>query len=443
MESLNLEITQRPLKSLVPYARNARKHTRQQVQQIAESIKEFGWTVPVLIDTKGGIIAGHGRVLAAELLGIESVPVIEITHLTPQQKRAYILADNKLAQNAGWDTALLAVELGDLKAQDYDLALTGFDAGELESLLGPDLTDGLTDPDDVPELLDEAITQTGDIWTLGTHRLVCGDCTDADTVSALFDGCQAHSLITDPPYGVDYAEKTRALKQHGVSQRTHRDIANDSIKDYRAFFTSFLTLAPLREPNTIYVFMSGKELHSLRLAFDDCRLTWSTYLIWIKNQPVLSRGDYNQQHEFCTVARKKAKGKAKADGGIIAYGWKGRHKFYGSFGSTLLEFPKPQRSTLHPTMKPVALISRLITDGTQPGAVVYDPFLGSGTTLIAAEHLKRICYGCELDLLYCDVAIRRWQQFTGKQATLEGRSFEEVSNARQKTKTNGDEAAGR
>jgi DNA modification methylase len=433
-----LAVTHRPLNSLIPYARNARKHTKDQVRQIADSIREFGWTVPVLIDAKSGIIAGHGRLLAAELLGIESVPVIEITHLTPQQKRAYILADNKLAHNAGWDTALLAAELGDLKAQQYDLALTGFDAGELESLLGPDVTDGLTDPDDVPELLDEATTQTGDIWTLGSHRLVCGDCTNPDTVSALFDGHHADSLITDPPYGVDYAEKTRALKQHGVKQPKHRDIANDNIKNYRAFFRDFLRLAPLREPNTIYVFMSGKELHSLRLAFDDCRMTWAAYLIWLKNQPVLSRGDYNQQHEFCAVARKKAKVTAKADGGIIAYGWKGRHKFYGNFGSTLLEFPKPHKSTLHPTMKPVALISRLMTDGTAPGAVVYDPFLGSGTTLIAAEHLKRICYGSELDPLYCDVAIARWQEFTGKQAKLGEQTYDEVKRERTQANTPGD-----
>ncbi len=388
---------------LVPNPRNPNRHPESQIALLAKIIKAQGWRAPITVSVESGfIVRGHGRLLAARKLGVRQVPVDRQHYATEADEWADLIADNRLAELAEMDDGLLHDLLKDFEGQGYDLDLTGFVGEDLEEILAafPEQDDRTVVREiEPPERPKKPITKRGDLWQLGPHRILCGDSTAVAHVERLLAGRRVDQLVTDPPYGVDYSAKNEFLNKFDKGNRVQTPIANDAIGDYRAFFGSFLSIIPFSDYNTLYIFMSGKELHSLRLALDDCGLQWGDYLVWVKNNHVLGRKDYNAKHEF------------------IVYGWKGKHKFYGGFSTTVLEYDRPAKSDLHPTMKPVALVSRLITDGSAPGALVYDPFLGSGTTLIAAEQLGRVCYAMEIDPGYVDVTVARWEELTGKKAT--------------------------
>jgi len=394
-----------PIEGLVPYANNSRTHSDEQVAQVAASIKEFGFTNPVLVDKDNMIIAGHGRMKAAMRLGLTEVPCIRLDHLNDFQKKAYIIADNKLALNAGWDDELLRLELGQLNDDGFDLSLTGFDDDELSKLLIPEQIDGLTDEDDVPEVPDEPVTVEGDIWILGNHRLMCGDSTSIDAVDRLMDGGLADQFITDPPYNVDY-EGSDGQK-----------IANDSMKDddFRVFLSDALSAAfsVMKGGASFYIWHADLEAYNFRGAVKDCGQIVRSCLIWNKPSIVMGRSDYHWKHEPCL------------------YGWKdGAAHLWATDRkqSTVIDFvAKPKKNDLHPTMKPVELIEYQMLNNTKAQDVVLDLFGGSGSTLIASEKNNRHCRMMELDPKYCDVIVKRWQDFTGKEAVHEdGRKFNDL-----------------
>lgn len=395
---------------LIPYARNSRTHSDAQVQQIASSIKEFGFTNPILIDETNGIIAGHGRLLAAQLLKIKSVPCIRLGYLSDAQKRAYVIADNKLALNAGWDDELLSLELKDLQLNDFDLSLTGFNEEELAKLL-VEAVEGQTDPDDVPELQETAITVLGDIWTLGKHRLMCGDSTSIDALEKLTNNNLVDMWLTDPPYNVSYEGKTKdALK-----------IKNDEMNDdlFRQFLKdSYIAAdAVMKSGAVFYIWHADSEGYNFRAAAIDAGWKVRQCLIWKKQTLVMGRQDYHWKHEPCL------------------YGWKdGAGHLWAADRkqTTILEFDRPFRNSEHPTMKPVALFEYQMLNNTKGGDIVLDSFGGSGTTILAAEKNGRFGYLMELDPKYCDVIIRRWQDFTGKKAVHSetNKTFEEMIDER-------------
>jgi DNA modification methylase len=383
---------------LIPYARNSRTHSDEQVQQIMGSIKEFGFTNPVLVDGDGVIIAGHGRTMAAQRLGMKEVPCLRLAYLTEAQKRAYVIADNKLALNAGWDDEMLALELRNLRDEDFDLSLTGFDDDELASLLAEAVVEGLVDEDAVPEAPEQPITVEGDVWLLGRHRLMCGDSTSIDAVERLMDGRKADMVFTDPPYNIDY---------QGVKDKRDK-IKNDKMADED--FVQFLRNS-LMGCETMYVCCSWQYAHLFKQAMTDLARAPKAMIVWNKANPAQHLDKYFKQHE------------------IIFY--------YGDFGGQktlrgdVWEL-KRQKNTVHPTMKPVELIDMAMVD--QPDkAVVYDAFGGSGSTLISCEKNHRDCRMMELDPKYCDVIIKRWQDFTGQQATLEatGQTYGELKAGRE------------
>lgn len=392
-----LIVTYKKLQELVPYARNSRTHSDEQIAQVCASIKEFGFTNPILIDEEGGIIAGHGRVLAARRLKMKEAPTITLAGLTESQKRAYVIADNKLALNAGWDNELLAIELSDLVDSGFNLDLVGFSTDELNELLEPDITEGLTDEDEVPEPPEEPTTKLGDIYKLGNHRLMCGDSTDIGAVESLMDGFKADLLITDPPYNVDYEGKTKdALK-----------IQNDKMSDtkFRAFLKSALKACDkvMRPGGAFYIWHADSEGYNFRGACHDVDWQVRQCLIWVKNSMVMGRQDYHWKHEPCLYGWKAG----------AAHSWTTDRK-----QTTVLEFNRPTKSTLHPTMKPVALIEYQVKNNTKKKQVVLDTFGGSGSTLIACEKTGRLSMSMELDPIYCDVIVTRWEEFTGKKAEL-------------------------
>ena len=395
----DLAVEYRPINSLVAYARNARTHTDAQVEQIAESMKKFGWTNPILVDGDGGVIAGHGRILAAHKLGITRVPVIALAHLTPIQKQAYVIADNKLALNAGWNDELLALELSELKDAGFDLGLTGFSADELKSLTD-DESDGLTDEDAVPEVPVEPKTKPGDVYILGNHRLLCGDSTVLANVEKVLDGALADMVFTDPPYNVNYAN-TPKDKMRGKN----RAILNDNLGDgFEQFLYDVCVNMLAVCKGAIYVCMSSSELHTLQKAFVEAGGKWSTFVIWAKNTFTLGRADYQRQYE------------------PILYGWKqGIDRFWcGARDQGDVWFVnKPRVNDLHPTMKPVELVERAVRNSSKSRDIVLDCFGGSGTTLIACEKADRQARLIELDPKYCDVIVKRWEEFTGKEAKLD------------------------
>jgi DNA modification methylase len=409
----DLQIAWRPLGALIPYARNPRTHSDAQVAQIAASVKEFGWTNPVLIDGANGIIAGHGRVLAARKLGLEQVPVIELAHMSDAQKRAYVLADNQLALNAGWDEALLRLELADLSEFGFDLGLVGFGPGELERLLAGDGRTGLSDDDEAPGLPEQAVTRRGDLWVLGDHRLLCGDAAVRADVERVLDGRLADMTFTDPPYNVDYGSSAKD-KLRG----NRRKILNDDLgTGFEAFLLDACTNIIAVTKGAVYICMSSSELHTLQRAFATAGGKWSTFVIWAKHTFTLGRADYQRQYE------------------PILYGWKDGtdHYWCGARDQGDVWFiDKPARNDLHPTMKPVALVERAIRNSSKSRDIVLDPFAGSGSTLIACEKAGRHAQLVELDSKYCDVIVQRWQAWTGEQATLEddGRTFEEIAAGR-------------
>lgn len=415
MKSSKLEVTYRPIESLIPYARNSRTHSDAQVAQIAASIKEFGWTNPVLIDGEGGIIAGHGRVMAGRKLGIKEAPCIVLENLTDAKRRAYVIADNKIALNAGWDTELLKIELGDLQGMDFDLSLTGFDPGELANLLA-EKTEGLTDEDAVPEAPARAVTVLGDVWVLGKHRLRCGDSTSATDVEALLAGVKPHLMVTDPPYGVEYDPSWR----NGLDKvkRSQGKVANDDRADWREAWALF-------PGDVAYVWHSGTMAHTVAESLAALDFEIRSQIIWAKPHFAISRGHYHPQHEPCWYA-------VKGTGH-----WSGDRKqstvwqiTNGTFqgGKARAEDSK----TGHGTQKPVECMKRPIENNSSPGQAVYEPFSGSGTTIIAGEMTGRCVYAMELNPPYVDVAIKRWQDFTGQKAILEstGRTFEEMASER-------------
>lgn len=378
--------------TLIPYASNSRTHSQEQVAQIAASIKEFGFTNPILTDGKNGIIAGHGRLEAARLLGLETVPTIELAHLTKAQRKAYIIADNKLALNAGWDIETLKAELEGLKELDYDLGLTGFDPSELAGIL--DKHEGLTDPDAVPEPPKEPISVLGDVWILGRHRLVCGDCTDADTVAKCLDGVKPHLMVTDPPYGVEYDPSWRA--KAGVNKNTEKMgvVENDGRADWSEAWVLF-------PGDVAYVWHGGLHSSTVAESLETAGFSVRSQIIWSKDRFALSRGDYHWQHEPCWYAVKN-KGH-----------WAGDRK-----QSTIWNIKSRDDSGHgHSTQKPVECMKRPIENNSSPGQAVYEPFSGSGTTIIAAEMTGRACYAIELNPTYVDVAVKRWEDFTGEKAT--------------------------
>ena len=388
-----------PISELKPHPKNPRVHPDSAIEKLERSIKEFGWTNPILVSADGYILAGHARLKAAEKAGISEVPVIYLP-LEGAKAEAYLIADNRLQDETDWDMPKLKDLLQELDTGEFDLELTGFDMGEIEDLMTQFHVPEEIIEDEVPEPPEEPITKPGDLWILGRHRLLCGDSTIKEDVERLIDGNKVDSMVTDPPYGVDYSSKNEFLNKFDKGNKVQKPIDNDAIANYQDFFSAFLAVTPLAEYNTVYIFMSSKELHSLRLALDACGYTWGDYLVWVKNNHVLGRKDYNAKHEF------------------IVYGWKGKHKFYGGFSTTVLEFDRPSRSDLHPTMKPIPLLAKLINDGLPAKGKVYDPFGGSGSTLIACEQLNRICYMMEIDPVYCDLIVKRWENLTGQKAEL-------------------------
>ena len=406
----DLAIAWRPLGELLPNARNPRTHSDAQVAQIASSIREFGWTNPVLVDGANGIIAGHGRVLAARKLGMERVPVIELAHMSEAQKRAYVLADNQLALNAGWDEALLRLELADLSELGFDLGLIGFADGELERLLAGDGRTGLTEDDDAPALPERAITRPGDLWMLGEHGVLCGDATVLADVERVLGGQLADMTFTDPPYNVDYGSSAKdALRGN------KRKILNDDLgSGFEAFLHDACVNILSVTKGAVYVCMSSSELHTLQRAFAAAGGKWSTFVIWARHTFTLGRADYQRQYES------------------LLYGWRDGHDHYWCGArdqGDVWFFDKPARNDLHPTMKPVALVERAIRNSSKSRDIILDPFAGSGSTLIASAKAGRQARLVELDPKYCDVIARRFQDWTGERALLEsdGRSFEEVA----------------
>ncbi|OWU81722.1 DNA methylase [Oceanicola sp. 22II-s10i] len=398
---------QRPLADLIPYVRNARTHSEAQVALIAGSIREFGFNNPVLVDAENGIIAGHGRVLAARKLGLDKVPVIELSHLTEAQKRAYILADNRLAEQAGWDRELLALELGDLADLDVDLEGLGFEAAELNALLAA----GSFDPKeeltpDVPEI---PVSRPGDLWILGVHRLLCGDATDAAAVARVLNGVNPQLCVTDPPYGVNYDPAWRNETGGDRTKRTGK-VLNDDRADWREAWA----LVP---GDVIYVWHGALHATTVAESLAACGFDMRAQIIWAKERLVLGRGHYHWQHEPCWYA---VRGRGH---------WSGDRK-----QTTLWSIPNRDQDadTVHGTQKPVECMRRPMLNNSAPGQAVYEPFSGSGTTIIAAESISRSCFAIELDPAYVDVAVQRWQAYTGKPAILEGdgRPYAEIVRER-------------
>lgn len=397
MENNASEIIMVKVSKLIPYARNARTHSDDQVTQIAASIKEWGWTTPILVDENMQIIAGHGRLAAAKKLGINEVPVIAALDWTDAQKKAYVLADNKLALNAGWDDELLKIEISELKTIDFELSLIGFDNDELESYLSDDESvEGLTDEDSVPDVPEEAVTKHGDVYMLGRHRLMCGDSTSIDDVDRLLNNNVIDLIFTDPPYNVAF---------NGRSGK-HDVIKNDDLSDsdFADFITGVCNVISIVNPKAYYIWCNWKFYGILQ-----DKLDYKTCIVWAKNVFGMGQG-YRHQHEFCLF-------NGKVDDWI-------------KNESDLWEIKK-DHNYVHPTQKPVALSVRAFGNHIKYLNVL-DLFGGSGSTLIGAEQTGRKAFVMELDPKYCDVIVKRWEEFTGKQAILEsdGRTFAEVENGR-------------
>lgn len=405
-------VERRAVASLLPYARNARTHSDAQVAKLAASIREWGWTTPVLADEDGTIIAGHGRVLAAQRLGLAEIPVMTARGWTEAQRRAYALADNRLALDAGWNDELLRIELGDLRGIGFDLGLTGFDDTEIGRLLA-DIGSGggLTDPDAVPGVPEVPVTRPGDAWILGRHRLVCGDATDASTVAKALDDARPHLMVTDPPYGVEYDPSWRNRAGLSSTARTGK-VENDDRADWREAWALF-------PGDVAYVWHGALHAATVAESLIGCGFEIRSQIVWAKERLVLGRGHYHWQHEPCWYAVRS--------GGTGH--WCGDRK-----QTTLWQIPSggQDAETEHGTQKPVEAMRRPIENNSAPGDAVYEPFSGSGTTLIAAEMTGRRCHAIELSPNYVDVALRRWEAFTGQQAVLEqdGRNFAAVAAER-------------
>lgn len=406
-------------KDLLPYANNARTHSAEQIKQVAASIKEFGFTNPILIDENNVIIAGHGRLEAAKSLGMETVPVRILDNLTDDQKKAYVIADNQLALNAGWDIELLKIELEELKLNDFDLALTGFDDDFISGLLHKD-TEGLTDEDAVPEPPEDPVSVLGDLWILGNHRLLCGDSTSIDAVEKLMDGQKADMVFTDPPYNVEY--EGNYIQSGEILKKEDKvwsgGIKNDNLEDFSEWLRSAFMTADcvMNEGCSIYVWHpSGKAAADFWTAWPFDAWHFQVDLIWNKLSLIIGRWDYKPQHEPCM------------------YGWKGKNRSWTGPNnlSTVWDYARQQgrsgEKREHPTQKPVFLADRAIKNHSV--GIILDVFGGSGSTMIACETNNRISRTMELDPKYCDVIVKRWQDFTGQEAVHEtGKTFNAMKN---------------
>ena len=374
---------------LIPYINNARTHSPEQIKKLRASLREFGFINPVIIDKDFNVIAGHGRILAAKEEGIKEVPCVLVDYLTEAQKKAYIIADNRMAMDAGWDEELLRVEIEALQAEAFDLSLTGFDDTEIADLFGDD-SDVQEDDFDVDEELEKpTFSKAGDVWTLGRHRLVCGDSTKSETFETLMQGRKANLVVTDPPYNVNY-------------EGTAGKIKNDNLADekfYQFLFDAFSNIEKvMADDASIYVFHADTEGLNFRKAFSDAGFYLSGCCIWKKPSLVLGRSPYQWQHEPCL------------------YGWKknGKHQWYSDRKQTTIwEFEKTKKNTDHPTMKPISLLAYPIQNSSMSNTLVLDPFGGSGSTLIACEQTDRSCATIELDEKYCDVIVKRYIEQVG------------------------------
>lgn len=380
------------INKLIPYVNNARTHSAEQVNKLRSSLREFGFVNPVIVDKDYGIIAGHGRVLAAKEEGIDEVPCVLVDYLTEAQKKAYIIADNRFAQDAGWDEELLRIEIESLQGEDFDISLTGFEADEIADLFKDGNDKEVQDDDyDLSAALEKAaFVEKGDVWTVGRHRLMCGDATSADDVSKLMDGRKANLVLTDPPYGVSFQSSD------GLS------IQNDSIKGeefYQFLLSAMQNMASVLEKGgAAYVFHADTEGLNFRKAFVDAGFHLAGCCIWVKNSLVLGRSDYQWQHE------------------PVLYGFlqNGKHPWYSDRKQTTIwNFDKPKRNKNHPTSKPLDLLAYPISNSTQANAIVIDTFGGSGSTLMACEQSNRICCTMELDEKYASVILRRYVEDGG------------------------------
>ena len=397
-----MEIRRVAVEKINPAEYNPRKDLKPgdpEYERLKLSIDEFGLVEPLVWnEVTGNLVGGHQRLKILLEQGVNEVEV-SVVHLDLEHEKALNVALNKI--QGEWDEDKLTKLFKELSTSDINMALTGFGEEEIEELIKDIVVDEVDVVEtDVPDVPETPITQTGDLWMLGRHRLLCGDSTKVDDVLRLMNGNRADAMITDPPYGVEYGAKNEFLNNvvGFYENRITRPIANDDLEDYRQFFREFLNAAVLNEYNTVYIFMSNKELLNLMLAIQDAGYYYSTLLVWVKNAAPFRMMDYKAQHEF------------------ILYGWKGKHKFYGPYRTTVIFEDRPIKNDLHPTMKPVSVISQLILDGSDTNAIIYDPFGGSGSVLIACEQLNRTCYMMEIDPHYCDVIVKRWEDLTGQKA---------------------------
>lgn len=440
------KVERRKVSDLTPYARNSRTHSDEQVAQIAASIKEWGWTVPVLIEPDGGIIAGHGRVMAAQRLGITEVPCMIADGWSEGQKRAYIIADNKLALNAGWDDEMLRVEFAELGDLGFDLGLTGFGEMELGALLA-DKTEGLTDPDAVPDAPEVPVTVEGDVWLLGRHRIICGDSTGIDVIDKLMSGERADILFTSPPY----------------AQQRDYGAAKEKVCDWDALMQGVFSVAPVKEGAQVLVNLGLVHREGEWLPYWDGWIAWMRDAGWrrfgwyVWDQGPGLPGDWNGRlapsHEFIfhfnresrrankSVAAKwgghenHGSGMRKKDGSVGGYSHAGRAVQPMKIADSVIRVMRHKArgiETKHPAVFPVALVEEVFSSYTKAGDIAFEPFCGSGTQVIASEKSGVRCYAIDIDPVYVDVAVKRWQEFTGQDATLEGdgRTFNEIAAER-------------
>ena len=400
-----------PIERLIPYAANPRLHSETDIEKIAASILRWGWTNSVLVDQQGELIVGHGRVAAAARLGLKSIPVLVARGWSEEEKQAFRLADNELAARGSWDPDLLRSELRDLKFSGFDLDLIGFEPDRLEEILAGLGASGLTDPDNVPEIPDHPVARPGDVWLLGDHRIGCGDSTNAAEVEPVLGGARPHVMVTDPPYGVAYDPSWRARRGVGSGNLAQGRVLNDDRADWRQAYALFTG-------DVAYVWHGALHGDVVGADLTACGLEPRAQIVWVKQHFTLSRGHYHWRHENCWYAVRVGK----------AGQWQGDRK-----QTTVWEiannnpFGNRQReqSWGHGTQKPVECMRRPIVNNSRPGQLVYDPFLGSGTSLIAAEMTGRTCIGLEISPAYVDVILRRWQDFTDRTAIHQasGQSF--------------------
>ncbi len=413
---LEIQVEPLPLAQLLPYAANARTHSDEQVAQIAASIGEFGFVNPVLVDEAGVLIAGHGRVLAAKRLGLETAPAIRLGHLSEAQARAYRLADNQIALNAGWDAAMLRAELLDLDAMGFDMHLVGFNQADLAAMMAGDgsTVDEAAADEPAPEPPANPVSRPGDLWILGEHRLLCGDATSATDVTRLLDGAKPHLMASDPPYGVNYDPAWRNRAGVSATERTGV-VANDHRADWREAWVLF-------PGDVAYIWHAAVHARTVMESLEAAGFVIRSQIVWAKSRFVLGRGDYHWQHEPALYAVRK---------GATGH-WQGARDQSTLWAIATRGNEAEDPETVHGTQKPVECMRRPILNNSAPGDTIYEPFSGSGTTIIAAEMTGRRCLAMEIDPAYCDVAVQRWQELTGRQAVLDSEdgAFNDIAAAR-------------